>query len=64
MRRDRNVQFMFSFLFIVLIPLFPIYTQNIVEKALPDGAIARFGKGGINTLRFSPDVSPNRRIKL
>ena len=57
MRRDRNVQFMLSFLFIVIIPLFPIYAQNIVEKALPDGAIARFGKGGINTLHFSPDGS-------
>ena len=46
MRRDRSVQFLLSFLFIVIIPLFPIYAQNIVEKAIPDGVIARFGKDG------------------
>lgn len=32
-----------------------IYAQENTQVGLPDGAIARLGKGGINLMRFSPD---------
>ena len=31
------------------------FAQDNTEVGLPDGAIARLGKGGINLMRFSPD---------
>ena len=31
------------------------YAQNNTQVGLPEGAIARLGKGGINIMRFSPD---------
>ena len=36
--------------------LFPIsFAQDNTKVGLPEGAIARLGKGGINLMRFSPD---------
>lgn len=35
----------------------PIIAQDTPKTGLPEGAIARLGKGGINILRFSPDGS-------
>ena len=36
--------------------LFPIsFAQDNTKVGLPEGAIARLGKGGINIMRFSPD---------
>ncbi len=32
-----------------------LYAQNNTQVGLPEGAIARLGKGGINIMRFSPD---------
>ncbi len=31
------------------------FCQDNIEVGLPEGAIARIGKGGINVMRFSPD---------
>ena len=31
------------------------FAQNNTKVGLPEGAIARLGKGGINLMRFSPD---------
>ena len=47
-------------LILVIIILFlTIYqssmTQEITQAGLPEGAIARLGKGGINIMRFTPD---------
>lgn len=46
-----------SVLFIILISISTSYTQDNTHTGLPDGAIARLGKGGINIMRFSPDGS-------
>ncbi len=43
----------FSFMFVVLQSV--CFGQDNTQVGLPEGAIARLGKGGINTLRFSPD---------
>ena len=32
-----------------------VFAQDNKQVGLPDGAIARYGKGGINTMQFSPD---------
>ncbi|MCG9129961.1 hypothetical protein JT359_20430 [Candidatus Poribacteria bacterium] len=32
-----------------------LYAQDNTQMGLPEGAIARLGKGGINTMQFSPD---------
>ncbi|MCG9128744.1 WD40 repeat domain-containing protein [Candidatus Poribacteria bacterium] len=34
---------------------FSLYAQESTQNGLPDGAIARLGKGGINVMQFSPD---------
>ena len=33
------------------------YAENSEQTHVPEGAIARLGKGGINLIRFSPDGS-------
>ena len=38
---------------IVLLP--NTFAQNYVQWELPEGAIARLGKGGINEIQYSPD---------
>ena len=35
--------------------LFTSFAQDNTKAGLPEGAIARLGKGGINVMRFSPD---------
>ena len=48
----------FTFLSIIVLSLVSISTsfaQDNTQVGLPEGAIARFGKGGINVMRFSPD---------
>ncbi|MCG9128745.1 WD40 repeat domain-containing protein [Candidatus Poribacteria bacterium] len=34
---------------------FSVYAQETPQNGLPEGAIARLGKGGINVMQFSPD---------
>ncbi len=46
-----------SVLLLILISISISYAQNNTQTGLPDGAIGRLGKGGINILRFSPDGS-------
>ncbi len=48
-----------SFTFILLVStLFSTsFAQDNTQAGLPEGAIARLGKGGINIMRFSPDGS-------
>ena len=45
---------MITLLLIVGIPLIS-FAQDNTKAGLPEGAIARLGKGGINLMRFSPD---------
>ena len=35
--------------------IYPVFAQTKILRGLPDGAIARLGKGGINVMQFSPD---------
>ena len=35
--------------------IIPVFAQTKILRGLPDGAIARLGKGGINVIQFSPD---------
>ncbi len=46
-----------SFITLMLVAaMFPTtFAQDNTQVGLPEGAIARFGKGGINIMRFSPD---------
>ena len=37
--------------------IIPVFAQTKILRGLPDGAIARLGKGGINVIQFSPDGS-------
>ncbi len=37
--------------------IIPVFAQAKILRELPDGAIARLGKGGINVIQFSPDGS-------
>ena len=46
-----------SVLLLILISISISYAQDNTQTGLPDGAIARLGKGGINIMRFSPDGS-------
>ena len=46
--------FSITLLLIVGIPLIN-FAQDNTKAGLPEGAIARLGKGGINLMRFSPD---------
>ena len=39
----------------IVVLLVPTFAQQETHVGLPDGAIARLGKGGINVMRFSPD---------
>ena len=42
-------------IFIVFVTIQSIHAQTKILKGLPDDAIARLGKGGINVIQFSPD---------
>ena len=47
-------RFFITLLLMVGIPLIS-FTQDNTKVGLPEGAITRLGKGGINLMRFSPD---------
>ena len=51
----RRICSYFSILVLSLIPILTIFAQDNTQVGLPEGAIARLGKGGINIMRFSPD---------
>ena len=44
-------------IFLIFITNTSIIAQDNTQAGLPEGAIARLGKGGINIMRFSPDGS-------
>lgn len=46
-----------SLFFLLLTIAVNLYSQDNTQVGLPEGAIARLGKGGINTMQFSPDGS-------
>ena len=47
---------LFSIAFLLTVGIFSIsFAQDNTKVGLPEGAIARLGKGGINIMRFSPD---------
>ncbi len=44
------------FITLILVGILPtVFAQDNTQVGLPEGAIARLGKGGINIMRFSPD---------
>ncbi len=47
----------FSILVLSLVPISTNFAQDNTQVGLPEGAIARLGKGGINIMRFLPDGS-------
>ena len=51
----RNISHSLFFLFLTI--GITLYAQDNTQVGLPEGAIARLGKGGINTMQFSPDGS-------
>ena len=44
-----------SLFFLFLTITITLYAQDNTQGGLPEGAIARLGKGGINIMKFSPD---------
>ncbi len=51
--KEKN-QFFITFLLTIVL-LSNSFAQDNTQVGLPEGAIARLGKGGINIMRFSPD---------
>ncbi len=51
--RRKNLFYILILSFTLII--FPVFAQPKLIRGLPDGAIARLGKGGINVIQFSPD---------
>ncbi len=49
----KHVFFMILLLVVAMLPI--SFAQDNTQVGLPEGAIARLGKGGINIMRFSPD---------
>lgn len=47
----------FSILVLSFVPILTNFAQDNTQAGLPEGAIARLGKGGINVLCFSPNGS-------
>ncbi len=45
----------FLTIFLIFITNASIFAQDNTQVGLPDGAIARLGKGSINFIQFSPD---------
>ena len=52
---QRNISYSLFFLFLTI--TITLYAQDNTQVGLPEDAIARLGKGGINTMQFSPDGS-------
>ena len=57
MKREQLSQIFsfFSILALSLLPISTIFAQDNTQAGLPEEAIARLGKGGINIMQFSPD---------
>ncbi len=53
----KQIKTYFLILFLIFITNTSIIAEDNTQVGLPDGAIARLGKGGINIMRFSPDGS-------
>lgn len=49
----KHVFFMILLLVVAMLPI--SFAQDNTQAGLPEGAIGRLGKGGINIMRFSPD---------
>ena len=45
----------FTTFLLTIVGLSTSFAQDNTQVGLPEGAIARLGKGGINLIRFSPD---------
>ena len=47
----------FIFVWLLILPFFSLssFAQNYTRIGLPEGAIARFGKGYVNDVKYSPD---------
>lgn len=50
----RNYLYLFSSIFLIALTT-NIFSQDNTQVGLPEYAIARLGKGGINAMKFSPD---------
>ncbi len=50
-----KIKIYFTVLFLTAAIYLNGFTQDNTQAGLPEGAIARLGKGGINIMRFSPD---------
>ena len=53
----KQIKTYFLILFLIFITNTSINAEDNTQVGLPDGAIARLGKGGINIMQFSPDGS-------
>lgn len=53
----KSIHSLFSLIILTLVIASSGLAQDNTKVGLPDGAIARLGKGGINIMRFSPDGS-------
>ena len=51
----KTKQLFFIILLLTTVIISNSFAQNNINAGLPEGAIARLGKGGINLMRFSPD---------
>ena len=51
----QKISFIFPLLLISICLLPSSFAQNYTRLGLPEGAIARFGKGYINDVKYSPD---------
>ncbi len=51
--KTKYLLFIIGLLIVVILPIG--FCQDNTQVGLPEGAIARLGKGGINFMRFSPD---------
>ena len=51
----QRILFVSVLLLISILPLSSSFVQNYTQIGLPEGAIARFGKGRINDIKYAPD---------
>ena len=55
MMKTKNILFSIILLTVTVTVYINSFAQDNTQVGLPEGAIARLGKGGINIMRFSPD---------